>query len=418
MHCEGVFMSARGIRSRLTVAAVAATALSLALVGCNGNDTGDRDASDSGNRAANNADPGDEPEASTTSAATISANVSRDEPVTVDTPVTVKVADGSFDSVVMRVFKGKRMAGSFNADKTQWTAGELLEPGTQYVVASKATDSDGLSKVSRTLFSTEDLTLDQQTYPSVTPLQGETVGVGMPVIVKFDVPVKDRAAFEQQMTVTSSPKMVGSWHWMSDQEVHWRPKTYWKPGTDVSVDLKLNSVNAGNGIYGQMDRKISFTIGDSIVMRANMRSDEMRVLVNGRLARTIPITGGKPGWETRSGTKLIVEKFEEKRMNAATVGIQPDDPEYYDIPDVRYAQRVTFTGEFLHAAPWSVSAQGSYNVSHGCVGMSTDNAKWLFDLTHRGDPVEVTGTQRGLEDGNGWTDWNQTFSQYKKASAL
>ena len=59
---------------------------------------------------------------------------------------------------------------------------------------------------------------------------------------------------------------------------------------------------------------------------------------------------------------------------------------------------MTFTGEFLHAAPWSVSAQGSYNVSHGCVGMSTDNAAWLFNLTHRGDPVEVTGTQRGLED--------------------
>ena len=80
-------------------------------------------------------------------------------------------------------------------------------------------------------------------------------------------------------------------------------------------------------------------------------------------------------------------------MDAATVGIEPGDPEYYNIPDVQYAQRVTYSGEFLHAAPWSVYAQGSSNVSHGCVGMSTDNGAWLFSITHRGDPVEVTGTE-------------------------
>jgi len=413
-------MSARGIRSRLSVVAVAATVLSLALTGCNGSDSGDN-ASGPGDQAANNADPGDSGESDTTpttSAAVITANVSRGKPVAVDTPVSVKVDEGTFDSVVMRVVHGKRVAGSFDPGKTSWTAGSLLEPGTRYLVLARASDGNGLKKVSRTAFHTDDLTLSQQTYPSITPLQGETVGVGMPVIVTFDVPVQNRAEFQKHMTVTSSPKTAGTWHWMSDQEVHWRPKHYWKSGTDVSVDINVNSVDAGNGIYGQMDRHVDFTIGDSVVMKANLQTDEMAVMVNGKLARTIPITGGKPGYETRSGTKLIVEKFEEKRMDAATVGIQPGDPEYYDIPDVRYAQRVTFTGEFLHAAPWSVSAQGSYNVSHGCVGMSTENAQWLFNLTHRGDPVEVTGTQRGLEDGNGWTDRNQSFAQYRQGSAL
>ena len=240
----------------------------------------------------------------------------------------------------------------------------------------------------------------------------------MPVIVNFDIPVHRRAAFEKQMTVTSNPPMVGSWNWMSDSEVHWRPKTYWKPGTKVHVDVNVNGVNAGDGIYGQESRSIDFKIGNSVIMKPNLQSDEMKVMINGKLARTIPITGGKPGYETRSGTKLIIEKFEVKRMDAATVGIQPGDPEYYDIPDVQYAQRVTFSGEFLHAAPWSVYAQGSYNVSHGCVGMSTDNGAWLFSITHRGDPVEVTGTNRGLEPGNGWTDWDMSFKDYKKGSAL
>jgi lipoprotein-anchoring transpeptidase ErfK/SrfK len=218
--------------------------------------------------------------------------------------------------------------------------------------------------------------------------------------------------------VTSSPSTVGSWHWISNQEVHWRPKTFWKPGTHVHVHVDVNSVDAGNGIYGQMSRTTNFTIGRSVIMKINLKTDHMLVLLNGKLARVIPVTGGQPGLETRSGIKLIVEKFTSIRMDAATVGIAPGSPDYYNIPDVQYAQRVTFSGEFLHAAPWSTYAQGSYNVSHGCVGMSTENAAWLFGITHRGDPVEVTGSNRTLEPNNGWTDWDQTFKQYKQASAL
>jgi lipoprotein-anchoring transpeptidase ErfK/SrfK len=339
--------------------------------------------------------------------------------VPVDTPVTVKVEQGTLEQVTFKVKGAKAaLAGAFNQDKTQWVADELLEPGTKYVVKARAVDAAGLSTKTRDTFNSENLTLDDQTYASVSPLEGETVGVGMPVIVTFDIPVTDRAAFERRMHVTASPAAKGTWHWYSDTEAHWRPKQYWKPGTDVSVDLDLNGVNAGNGIYGQEDRQLDFTIGESVVMRANLQTHQMKVYVGGGLARTIPITGGKDGWETRSGVKLIVEKFEVKRMNAATVGIEPGDPEYYNIPDVEYAQRVTYTGEFLHAAPWSTSDQGSTNVSHGCVGMSTENAAWLYNLTHRGDPVEVTGTDRALEEGNGWTDWNVSYADYKSGSAL
>ena len=198
----------------------------------------------------------------------------------------------------------------------------------------------------------------------------------MPVIVQFDIPVKRKAEFERHMKVTAKPATVGSWSWISDTEAHWRPKKYWKSGTKVHVDVDVNSLPAGNGVYGQMDRKVDFKIGQSVIMKANVSTDQMKVLIDGKLARTIPITGGMAGgFETRSGTKLIIEKFAVKRMDAATVGIQPGDPEYYDIPDVQYAQRVTFSGEFLHAAPWSVYAQGSSNVSHGCVGVSTDERR-------------------------------------------
>jgi lipoprotein-anchoring transpeptidase ErfK/SrfK len=410
-------MPARGATTARATAAV--TAVLLGLAGCDAApSTGSRGPAE---RVAvdQHAQPSDKPTPVRTEAK-LTTNVSAHaHEVTVDTPVTVSVDDGTLDKVEFTVqHKEHQLPGTFSDDKTTWTADDLLEPGTRYVVSSRATDAAGLPTKTRVPFRTEHLTLPEQTYPSITPLQNEVVGVGMPVIVQFDVPVRDRAEFERHLHVTARPATTGSWHWMSDQEVHWRPKSYWQPGTSVDVNLDVNGVAAGNGIYGQMDRSVSFEIGRAVVMKVNLKSDHMKVLVNGRLARTIPVTGGKPGFETRSGTKLIVEKFESKRMDAATVGVSPSSPEYYNIANVQYAQRVTFTGEFLHAAPWSVYAQGSSNVSHGCVGMSIDNAAWLYGLTHRGDPVEVTGTDRGLEDGNGWTDWNETFADYKQGSAL
>jgi lipoprotein-anchoring transpeptidase ErfK/SrfK len=391
--------------------------LSLAIAGCNANDS----SASQHSRHPAAADPG---VASTApqrpSTARLNANVKAGSTdVTVDTPVTVRVADGTLDDVVFKVHShSAELPGAFNADHTRWRAKNLLEPGTTYVVTGRAEDPDGRVTTRRIAFRTESLTLPEQTYARIAPLPKEVVGVGMPVIVQFDVPVKNRSRFERHMHVKATPATAGSWSWLSDTEVHWRPKTYWKPGTTVHVDLDINGLGAGNGIYGQMDRSADFRVGQSVVMRANLRTDRMKVLLNGKLARTIPITGGKPGLETRSGTKLIVEKFLSKRMDAATVGVSPSSPDYYNIPNVQYAQRVTFSGEFLHAAPWSVYAQGNENVSHGCVGMSTANARWLFHLTHRGDPVEVTGTERGLEPGNGWTDWNESFAAFKKGSAL
>ena len=113
-----------------------------------------------------------------------------------------------------------------------------------------------------------------------------------------------------------------------------------------------------------------------------------------------------------------IEKFETKRMNSETVGIGKNNPEYYDIDDVKYAMRITYSGEFIHAAPWSVGSQGSANVSHGCTGMSTENARWLYDMTIRGDVVQYTGTDRPMTFTNGYGDWNESYAEYRSGSAL
>lgn len=337
--------------------------------------------------------------------------------VPVDTVLSVKAQDATLDKVTVTQPDG-RLTGALSADKRTWIADDRLEPGVTYTVKAVGTGADGSAVRSTSRFTTQALSLDEQTYASVAPLDGETVGVGMPVVVSFDLPVTDKAAFERNMHVTSTPKQPGTWHWISDTEAHYRPKTYWKPGTQVSVDVDVNGVDAGNGIYGQEDRSVEFTVGDAHIYKVDAKTHQMKVFSNGELLRTIPITTGKDGFTTRSGVKVIMEKFDSKRMNSETVGIPAGSAEAYDINNVQWAMRLTYSGEFIHAAPWSVGSQGHANVSHGCTGMSTADAAWLYAMSRRGDVVEYTGTDRPMEPENGYGDWNVAWPEYKSGSAL
>ena len=156
-----------------------------------------------------------------------------------------------------------------------------------------------------------------------------------------------------------------------------------------------------------------------MVSKVNIQTHQMKVFRDGRLLRTIPITTGEqPKFTTRSGIKVIVEKFRHKRMNSETIGIDPNSADGYDLDDVEYAMRVTYSGEFVHAAPWSVGSQGRANVSHGCTGMSTDNAAWLYNQSMPGDVVEYTGSSKGMTLTNGYGDWNLSWGSWEKGSAL
>ncbi len=339
--------------------------------------------------------------------------------VKVDTVVTADATHGQVtaaslyfgDNPAKNAVKGTMTGGT-------WVASQLLEPGKTYHLQVKGLNEDGKAATVTRTFTTENLTLKQQTYPSIAPLQGETVGVGMPVIVKFDLPVKNRAVFERKMRVESTPAVEGSWSWISDYEVHYRPKSYWPAGTKVKVLLNVNSLPAGGGIYGQQDQDVSFKIGRSVVSTVNIKTHKLTVYVNHKVAKVIPVTTGDSTHQTREGTKVIMEKFAKVDMDAATTGIKKTDPGYYNIKDVKWALRVTNSGEFLHAAPWSIGDQGYANVSHGCTGMTTANAAWLFSQSKRGDVVKFTGSTRPMEPGNGYTDWNLSWADWVKRSAL
>ncbi|HPU14037.1 MAG TPA: Ig-like domain-containing protein [Aeromicrobium sp.] len=336
--------------------------------------------------------------------------------VPVDERVFVDGFDGQLESVKLETAGQEPIPGTIHG--VRWTADELLEPGVKYVVTASGTGDDGKIVTKQTSFTTQALPLDKQTYPSIAPLAGETVGVGMPVIVSFDVAVKDRAAFEKNMTVTATPATEGGWYWLSDHKAHWRPKDFWQPGTQVSVDLALNSVPAGDGVYGQQDQHLSFKIGRSVVSVVDIKRHTMAVAIDGTAAKTIPVSTGDAKNKTREGIKVVMEKFASVNMDAASTGVDSTDPGYYNLSGVKWAMRVTNTGEFIHAAPWSASFHGRANVSHGCVGMSTENAAWLYRQSKRGDVIKFVGSGRKLEPGNGWTDWNRSWDDWLQGSAL
>ena len=398
------------MRSRRTWAAAAAAALLMAVVSA---------CSDSPKALVGDSSDPSASASANASDAKITASIPADATgVKVNRSLRLNVTDGSLQEVAV-TSKSGQIDGTMSPDKLSWQSTTRLQPGETYRVRGVAADADGKEVVYRTTFRTAALGLDKQTFPSFFPLPGATVGVGMPAIIRFDVPVTDKASIERHLHVTSVPAQEGAFDWISDTEVHWRPREYWQAGTLVTVDADIDSIPAGNGVFGQKSRTSTFTIGRSMISKVDIKTDQMRVFRDGKLIRTIPITTGEqPKYTTRSGVKVIVEKYRKKRMNSETVGIDPNGPDGYNIAGVEFAMRVTYSGEFVHAAPWSVASQGRANVSHGCTGMSTTNAEWLYGQTLIGDVVEYTGSDKPMTLTNGIGDWNLPFEQYATGSAL
>ncbi|WP_245914455.1 L,D-transpeptidase [Nocardia fluminea] len=228
--------------------------------------------------------------------------------------------------------------------------------------------------------------------PNINIADGETVGVAQPIIISFKEPVEDRAAAERAIKVTSSTNAPGYFYWTSSKQVRWKPTEFWPANTDVTV------VAGGTSS--------AFHIGDALVATVDDATKTIVVTRNGEVVREMPTSLGKPGYETPNGTYIVGERLEKMTMDSSTYGVPVTDPEGYKL-EVEYATRLSNSGIFVHAAPWSVGQQGYSNVSHGCLNVSTEDGKWFLENTRRGDAVIVTGTQGGtLSAGDGLGDWN------------
>jgi lipoprotein-anchoring transpeptidase ErfK/SrfK len=228
--------------------------------------------------------------------------------------------------------------------------------------------------------------------------------------------VQNRAAVQDRFRVLNTVDVTGTWHWYSDKEMHFRPAAFWPTGDNVKLNYDLRGLDAGNDTWGDQHRSISFTIGDAHVSKVNALTHSMQVFDKGKLVKTFAVSTGRDKYPTTSGVHVVLSKNPLQVMDSATVGIPRNSPDGY-FEKVPWSVRISNSGEFVHDAPWSVHSQGHVNVSHGCVNLSPADSKWFFDFSRRGDIVEVTGTPRRLQQGNGYADWNLSWSEWMAGDA-
>ncbi len=348
-------------------------------------------------------------------AATITTPASEAKKVPTSTAVVFTTLDNAGDATVtLKDAAGKAVKGALQADGKTWLPAGQLKYDTTYTAAVTAT-VDGKASTVTSRFTTM-AEPDKQVRVTSLLDDGAVVGIAMPLIVQFgrDIPQKYRDDVQRRMTVQSTPKQEGIWHWVSPSQVHYRPKVYWKPNTKIYYKLQTGGLPMGDGWYGRSDLTIDMKIGRALIMTVDNRTKRMTVTRDGKVVKTIPVSLGKPKTPSSSGTMVVMEKlrktiFDTRRELGPVEGYRTK---------IDYAQRLTWGGEFIHAAPWSENVQGRRNVSHGCVNVSMALAGWLFNQTMLGDPVTVKGTEVKLQNGNGWTDWNMSWADYVKGSAI
>ncbi|WP_435882758.1 L,D-transpeptidase [Streptomyces xanthochromogenes] len=331
-------------------------------------------------------------------------------------PVKVTLADGRLQTVSVTDAKGGRLDGRLSADGKTWTSVRTAAPGTSYSVEAKD-DKGGSAKAE---FATA--APDKVNKLTLAPGKDSTVGVGQPLSIVFDHPVKNKAEVEKQLKVTTSNNTEGSWGWMEDysgkSRVDWRPKDYWKSGTKVTLEANLNGVDSGpSGGWFVKDYKTGFTVGKNQLVKIDLDSHHLKLFRDGELVKDVPMSAGTPGGEKASwrGKTVLMSKEGTINMKSETVGLG----DAYD-KMVDYSMRLTWSGMYAHAAPWNASYFGSANKSSGCIGMSDANAKFVYDSVQVGDPFEITGDDAKDTQAlnNGYGEWNLTYDAWKAKSAL
>ena len=336
--------------------------------------------------------------------------------------ITVAAAKGKLISVVAHASStaspsasstsaGLTVPGSMSQGDKAWHSQWTLSIAQSYTVTASAR-VPGQGTLTRTIsFRTLSTTRTFQT--QIFEGYQQTYGVGMPIMLTFSQPITNRAAVERSLQLTTSNPVTGAWYWDGDQHLDFRPENYWPANTKVSLTGHLAGVEGASGMYGAADLTQSFVIGDSVIAVTSATAHQTKIYINGSLKYTWPASTGKASTATPNGTYVSIEKENPVRM----IGGTPGTAGYYN-ELVPWSVRFTFSGDYMHDAPWSVSDQGSSNVSHGCVNLSPADSETYYKLAVPGDPVTVTDSTKAGKWDDGWTEWFLSWSDYLKGSAL
>ncbi|MBB2991782.1 lipoprotein-anchoring transpeptidase ErfK/SrfK [Mycolicibacterium iranicum] len=334
--------------------------------------------------------------------------------VSAGAPVTVSAEDGVLGSVTMVNEDGETVEGKLSKDGLTWETAEPLGYNKRYTLTAQ---SLGLGGVTSRQMTFETHSPENLTMPYVLPNDGEVVGVGQPVAVQFDENITNRVAAQRAISVKTNPPVEGAFYWLNNREVRWRPAEYWKPGTTVEVKVDTYGVDLGDGLFGQENVATNFTIGDQVITSVDDSTKTLTVRRNGEVIKTMPVSMGKNSTPTNNGVYIVGDRRAHMVMDSSTYGVPTNSPNGYRT-EVDWATQISYSGIYVHAAPWSVGSQGESNVSHGCINVSTSNGQWFYDNSKRGDIVEIVNTVGSpLSGTDGLGDWNIPWEQWKAGNA-
>lgn len=345
--------------------------------------------------------------------------------------VRVSARHGTLTAVSLVDDAGSPVSGQLADSDRLWEPREALQYGRTYTLTVRSRGLTGVTATKTTIFTT--LIPDDETTVALTTTSGAqltgggTYGVGIVIVAKFADAVTERTAAEKSLEVATEPPVAGSWYWMDNRSAHWRPEHYYAPGTRVAVTAAIHGVDLGNDLYGAQDSSVTFNIGDAHVSTADDATKQINVYKNGDLVRMIPTSMGMGGSETVGGKEIsfwtqpgvytVMDKANPIVMDSSTYGLPVDSALGYK-QTVNYAVRLTHSGIYVHELETTVWAQGTTNVSHGCLNVNADNAKWFYEFAQPGDVFEVRGT--GGTPLPVWQngDWTMPWSEWLTGSAL
>ncbi len=201
---------------------------------------------------------------------------------------------------------------------------------------------------------------------SLLESDGGRYGVGMPIIAWFTVAPTDGTAFAKATSVTANDSPVkGAWyfektsHAGSALEGHFRPRGYWPAHADIELNLPVKGLSAGAGLVYDDSLTLSIATTAAHISTVDAHSLRMTVRTDGKVYGVFPISLGAAKTPTVRGTKVIMEKGRDISMRG---------PGYYDA-HVKWTQRLTYGGEYLHAAPWNIKNLGVRSTSNGCTNL-------------------------------------------------
>jgi lipoprotein-anchoring transpeptidase ErfK/SrfK len=225
-------------------------------------------------------------------------------------PITVTARGASRIRSVQVSTHGATVGGTLAADtghtRATWRSTWALHPAQEYTVTATAVDSAGRTVTRTTSFRT--LAPAHTFTTEIYEGHGQTFGVGMPVILYFSHPIRNRAAVERSLQLRTSRPVTGAWYWDGDKTLYFRPQNYWPAHTTVSLDGHLNGVEGAPGVYATADLTETFRIAGSLIVTASTVTHHMHVYRNGHLLYTWPISTGRPGDDTPDGTYVTIDK--------------------------------------------------------------------------------------------------------------